>query len=178
MSSPFTFTIPRAVVFSKEQMEEVEKCLDELARNTGAWSILLTDTTGQLIEIQGRIDKKRAEDLAALIAGSYAASAEFIKILGKSKDVCAHSLSHEATDYNIFSTLINELMILSIMFDNEVKIGVVRVFADQAQSRLSEIAREKTVTSSDVNGMNLRLVDENVKTLVNEELEKLTEFEE
>ena len=178
MSSPFTFTIPRAVVFSKEQMEEVEKCLEELISNTGAWSILLTDTTGQLIEIQGRIDKKRAEDLTALIAGSYAASAEFIKILGKGKDVCAHSLSHEATDYSIFSTLINELMILSVAFDNEVKLGVVRVFADQARDRLLEIVREGTVTASDANGMNLQLVDEDLKTLVNEELEKFTEFEE
>ena len=65
MSSPFTFTIPRAVVFSKEQMEKIEECLDELAKDTGAWSILLTDTTGQLIEIQGRIDEKRADIIPA-----------------------------------------------------------------------------------------------------------------
>jgi predicted regulator of Ras-like GTPase activity (Roadblock/LC7/MglB family) len=177
MSSPFTFTIPRAVVFSKEQMEKIEECLDELAKDTGAWSILLTDTTGQLIEIQGRIDEKRAEELAALIAGSYAASAEFIKILGKGKDVCANSLSHEATDYSIFSTLVDKPLILSVAFDNEVKVGVVRVLANQARHRLSEIVHEASLAKSDANGMNLRLVDEDVKTLVNEELEKLTEFD-
>lgn len=59
MSSPSTFTIPRSVAFSKKQMETVEECLDELARNTGAWNILLADITGQLIDFRGRIDKKR-----------------------------------------------------------------------------------------------------------------------
>lgn len=177
MSPPTTFTIPRAVSFGKEQMEKIEECLDKLARDTGAWSILLTDTTGQLIEIQGRIDKKNAEALAALIAGSYGASTEFIKILGKGKDVYVNSLSHEATDYSIFTMIVDELLILSVAFGNKAKVGIVRLFADQARLRLLEIVHEASLADSDAKDVNLRLADNDLNRLLNDELEKLTEFE-
>ena len=70
------FTVPRAVSFGAEQTKEIEACLDELEKNTGAWNIILTDITGQAVVCRGTIDKKDAEALAALIAGSHAASAE------------------------------------------------------------------------------------------------------
>ena len=94
MSSYQTFTVPRAVTFSAEQLERVEACLDEFARDTGVLNILLTDITGQLITFRGRIGKRKAEALAALVAGSHAASAEFIKLLGKGAPFI--NLSHEA----------------------------------------------------------------------------------
>jgi predicted regulator of Ras-like GTPase activity (Roadblock/LC7/MglB family) len=177
MSSPSTFIIPRSIVFSKEQMEQIEECLDELAMNTGAWSILLTDTTGQLIEIQGRIDKKKAEDLAALIAGSHAASTEFIRILSKGKDVHFSSFSHEADDYSIFSIIVDEVVILNVAFGNEVKVGVVRVFAEQARRRLSEIVHDASLADSDAKDGKLQLVGEDLDQLLDDELDKLTKFE-
>lgn len=177
MSSPSMSTIPRSVVFSKEQMEKIEECLDELANNTGSWSILLTDTTGQLIEIQGRIGKKRAEAMAALIAGTYAASTEFVKILGKGKDVQFSSLSHETEDYSIFSIIVDDVMILSVAFGNAVKIGIVRVFAEQARRRLLEILRDASVVNSFVKDTKLQLVGKDLDQLLSKELDTLTEFE-
>jgi predicted regulator of Ras-like GTPase activity (Roadblock/LC7/MglB family) len=177
MSSPSTSTIHRAVVFSKEQMEKITECLDELASNTGTWSILLTDTTGQLIEIQGRIDKKRAEAMAALIAGTYAASTEFIKILGKGKDVQFNSLSHETKNYSIFSIIVDDLLILSVAFGKEVKIGVVRIFAEQARKRLLEILHDASAVNSDAKDAKLQLVGKDLDQLLSNELDKLTEFE-
>ena len=99
MQADQTFTVPRSVTFSAEHMERVEECLDEFSRDTGVLNTLLTDTTGQLITLRGRIDKIKAEALAALIAGSHAASAEFIKLLGKEAPFV--NLSHEADDYSI-----------------------------------------------------------------------------
>lgn len=175
MSSPSTFTIPRSAVFSEKQMEMVEACLEELVRNTGAWNILLADTTGQLIDFRGRIDKQKAEALAALIAASHAASAEYIKLLGK--DAPFVNLSHEADDYSIFSLIVDKALILSITFGNEVKVGIVRVFAEQARRRLSEIIHDASETDSDAKNVKLQLVGENLNHLLDEELDKLTEFE-
>jgi predicted regulator of Ras-like GTPase activity (Roadblock/LC7/MglB family) len=178
MSSPSTSTIPRAVVFSKEQMDKIKQCLDELAGNTGTWSILLTDTTGQLIEIQGRINKKRAEAMAALMAGTYAASTEFIKILGKGKYVQFNSLSQETEDYSIFSIIVDELLILSVAFGKEVKIGIVRVFAEQARRKLLEILHDASAVDSDLKDVKLQLVGKDFDQLLSKELDTLTEFEE
>ena len=177
MLSLTAFSIPRSVVFSMEQMEKIKECLDELARNTGAWSILLTDTTGQLIDVHGGIDKKIADALAVLIAGSYAASAEFIKILDKGKDAHLSNLSLETTDYSIFSIIVDEVLILNVAFENEVKVGIVRVFATEARHSLLEIVREALLTNSDAKDVNLRFTDSDLNQFLNDELEKLTEFE-
>jgi predicted regulator of Ras-like GTPase activity (Roadblock/LC7/MglB family) len=173
MSSYQTFTVPRAVVFSAEQMERVEACLDDFVRDTGVWDTLLTDPTGQLITLRGRIDNKKAEALAALIAGSHAASAEFIKLLGKQAPFV--NLFHEADDYSIYSTNVADELILSVAFGVEVKIGIVRAFIEQARSRLSAIVHEALVTDAQSDNATIRLVDEDFEHFLDEEFAALTD---
>jgi predicted regulator of Ras-like GTPase activity (Roadblock/LC7/MglB family) len=168
-----TFTVPHSVTFGTEHMERVEECLDELARNTGAWNIFVTDSTGQFITLRGRIDKKRAEALAALIAGSHAASAEFIKLLGKKAPFV--NLFHEADDYSIYSTNVADLLILSVAFGDKVKIGIVRVFVEQARSKLSEIVHEASSANADDDKVKIRLVDEDFDHFLDKEFEELTD---
>ena len=173
MSSYQTFTVPRSVTFSAEHMERVEECLDEFARNTGVLDALLTDTTGQLITLRGRIDKKKAEALAALIAGSHAASAEFINLLGKKAPFV--NLSHEADDYSIYSTNVANELILSVAFGSEVKIGIVRAFIEQARGTLSEIVHEASVANADGDTAQIRLVDGDFDHFLDKEFEGLTD---
>ena len=167
------FTVPRAVSFGAGQMKEIEACLDELEKNTGAWNIILTDITGQAVVCRGTIDKKDAEALAALIAGSHAASAEFGKILGKTMPVV--NLAHEADDYSIYSTNVADALILSVAFGKEVKIGIVRVFVEQVCRRLSEIVNESLSNPADIDQVKLRLVDEDFDHFLDKEFEKLTD---
>lgn len=171
MPSYQTFTVPRAVTFSTEQMERVEACLDEFATDTGVLNTLLTDSTGQLITFRGRIDKKRAEALAALIAGSHAASAEFIKLLGREAPFV--NLSHEADDYSIYSTNVADVLILSVAFGDEVKIGIVRVFIEQARRSLSKIVQEASSIDSDGDAVGIRLVGDDFDQFLDEEFEQL-----
>jgi hypothetical protein len=173
MPSYQTFTVPRAVTFSTEQMERVEGCLDELARNTGVWNIFLTDPTGQFITLHGRIDKRKAAALAALIAGSHAASAEFIKLLGREAPFV--NLTHEADDYSIYSTNVADALILSVAFGGEIKIGIVRVFIEQTRSMLSEIVQEASLANSDDDKAKIRLVDEDFDHFLDKEFEKITD---
>lgn len=175
MSSFSNYAIPRAVSFSKEQMEKIKECLDDLSRKTGVWNILLADITGQLIEFRRPIDQRKAEGLAALIAGSYFASAEIIKILGKETHLI--NLCQETADYSIYSTNVAEVLILSVVFGSEEKIGFVRFLVEQARCRLLEIVGTASLEGSNVDNMKLQLVDEDFCQLVNEELERLTDFE-
>jgi predicted regulator of Ras-like GTPase activity (Roadblock/LC7/MglB family) len=172
-SSFYDFAIPNAAQFSTEQMEKVDACLDELAGSTGAPTILLTDTTGQLIVSRGHIDAKKAEALAALIVGSHAASAEFIKLLAKKTPFI--NIFHETEGYSIFSTNVADVVILSVAFGNEVKIGVVRVFVEQARRRLTEIIHEASMNNSEVVQVKMQLVDDEFDRLLDKELEKITE---
>jgi predicted regulator of Ras-like GTPase activity (Roadblock/LC7/MglB family) len=173
MPSYQTFTVPRSVTFSAEHMAKVEACLDEFVRDTGVLNTLLTDATGQLITLSGRIDKKKAEALAALIAGSHAASAEFIKLLGKKAPFV--NLFHEADDYSIYSTNVADELILSVAFGTEVKIGIVRAFIEKARTTLSEIVHEASLDNSDGEQVEIRLVDEDFDHFLDKELEELTD---
>jgi predicted regulator of Ras-like GTPase activity (Roadblock/LC7/MglB family) len=171
MPSYQTFTVPRSVTFSAKHMARVEACLDEFARDTGVLNILLTDATGQLITLRGRFDKKKAEALSALIAGSHAASAEFIKLLGKETPFV--NLFHEGNGYSIYSSNVADELILSVAFGEEVKIGIVRVFIEKARSALSEIVHEAFLANSD-DVKNIRLVDADFDHLLDEEFGKIT----
>jgi predicted regulator of Ras-like GTPase activity (Roadblock/LC7/MglB family) len=173
MPSYQTFTVPRSVTFSEEHMARVEACLDEFTRDTGVLNTLLTDATGQLITLRGRIDKQKAEALAALIAGSHAASAEFIKLLGKKAPFV--NLFHEADDYSIYSTNVADELILSVAFGDEVKIGVVRAFIEKARSTLSEIVHEASLDNTDDEQVKIKLVDEDFDHFLDKELEDITD---
>lgn len=175
MASYQTFTVPRSVTFSAELMARVEECLDEFAQNTGALNILLADTTGQVITLRGRIDKQKAEALAALIAGSHAASAEFIKLLDKETPFV--NLSHEADGFNIYSSNVAETLILSVAFGDEIKIGIVRAFIEKARSTLSEIVHEAFLDNTDENRVKIRLVDEDFNHFLDQELEEIADHE-
>ena len=154
-------------------MAKVEACLDEFVRDTGVLNTLVTDATGQLITLRGRIDKKKAEALAALIAGSHAASAEFIKLLGKGKTFV--NLFHEADAYSIYSTNVADALILSVAFGTEVKIGIVRAFIEQARGTLSEIVHEASVANADGDNAHIRLVDGDFDHFLDKEFEGLTD---
>lgn len=171
MSLDPTFTIPQAVTLGTSQVERVEECLDEVAGNTGARDIFLTDMTGQLIEFRGRNDKKKAEALAALIAGSYAASSEFIKLLGKKTPLV--NLLHEADDYSIYSTNVADVLILNVVFGTKVKMGIVRVFVEQARRTLSDIVHETSAATSGA-VHKIRIVDEEFDKFLDQELAKIT----
>jgi predicted regulator of Ras-like GTPase activity (Roadblock/LC7/MglB family) len=160
MSLSDRFAVPRAVFFSKEQMKEIEACLDELTRDTAVSTIIVTDITGQLIEFRGQMDKREAEALAALIAGSHAASAEFVKLLGKEAPFV--NLTHEADDYSIYSVNVAESVILSVAFGRGVKIGIVRVFVEEARCKLSQVIHEVSVTSADANAKKMKLIDKDL----------------
>jgi predicted regulator of Ras-like GTPase activity (Roadblock/LC7/MglB family) len=175
MSLSDRFAVPRAVLFNKDQIKKIDVCLDELARDAGIQSIILTDITGQLIEFRGRMEKRDAEALAALIAGSHAASTEFAKLLGKEAPFV--NLTHETDNYSIYSVNVADSMILSVAFENEVKIGIVRVFVEQARCRLSDIVHEVLVNNSDANNVKIRLVDEEFNDLLDEELGKIIDHE-
>jgi hypothetical protein len=175
MSSYQTFTVPRSVTLSAEHLERVEACLDAFVQNTGALNILLSDTTGQVITLRGRIDKQKAEALAALIAGSHAASAEFIKLLDKETPFV--NLSHEGDGFSIYSSNVANELILSVAFGGEVKIGIVRTFIEKARSTLSEIVHEASLDNTDDDQVKIRLVDEDFDHFIDQELEELTDHQ-
>jgi len=172
MTESEQFTVPRAVLFRAEQMKQIDACLDELEKNTAVTDTILTDITGQSIVCRGKIDVRDAEALAALIAGSHAASAEFGRVLGKTAPVV--NLAHEAVTYTIYSTNVADALILSVAFGKDVKLGMVRVFVEQTCQRLTEIVNELRSAPLDDEQVKLRIVDKDFDNFLEKEFAEIT----
>jgi predicted regulator of Ras-like GTPase activity (Roadblock/LC7/MglB family) len=167
------FTVPRAVLLGTEQMKQIDACLDELEKNTGVTNTILTDITGQSIVCRGKINARDAEALAALIAGSHAASAEFGRVLGMTTPIV--NLSHEAETYSIYSTNVADALILSMAFEKNVKLGIVRVFVEQTCKRLTEIVNEVRSAPVDEEAVKLRIVDKDFDNFLEKEFAEIIE---
>ncbi|HID64151.1 MAG TPA: hypothetical protein EYP49_15640 [Anaerolineae bacterium] len=129
----------KSVAFSRSQMGEIEACLDELVRNTGAREVLLADTTGRLISARGRLGEREstATGVAALSAGGYAAMVEMARYFEIETEF--RQITYEGEYHSIYSSNVSNTLVITVVFDHNVKLGIVRAFTKQATQRLQDI---------------------------------------
>jgi predicted regulator of Ras-like GTPase activity (Roadblock/LC7/MglB family) len=129
----------KPVTFSESQMEEVEACIDELVRNTGAREILLADIAGRLISARGRLGKREttATGVAALSAGGYAATVEMARYFEIETEF--RQITYEGEYHSIYSSNVGNALIITVVFDGSVMLGIVRAFTNQAARYLQDV---------------------------------------
>lgn len=129
----------KPVAFSESQMEEIEVCLDELVRNTGAQETLLADITGRLISARGRLGEREttATGVAALSAGGYAATVEMARYFEIETEF--RQITYEGECHSIYSTSVGNALIITVVYDRGAKLGIVRAFTNQAAQCLQDI---------------------------------------
>ena len=135
----------KPVAFSESHLEEIEACLDELARNTGAQEILLADITGGLILAKGRLNEREAPatGVAALSAGGYAAMVEMARYFEIETEF--RQITYEGHHHSIYSSNVGSALIITVVFDHSVKLGIVRAFTNQATQSLQDIVNRALV---------------------------------
>lgn len=126
--------------FTAEQQQRIDNCLDTLLSRTRGHSVLLADATGQLIGKAGITDGRRATALSTLSAGSFAATSEMTKFLGRTARFSQSF--HEGEDYGIYSATVKPFLLLTITFDAEARLGLVRIFTKRAVEELEMITAE------------------------------------
>jgi len=129
----------KPVAFSESQMEEIEACLDELVRNTGAQEILLANIAGQLISARGRLGEREttATGVAALSAGGYAATVEMARYFEIETEF--RQITYEGECHSIYSSTVGNALIITVVYDRGVKLGITRAFTNQAAQCLQDI---------------------------------------
>lgn len=125
------------LVFYREDVEEIDRTLDEFLALSSARCTLLVDRDGHLITRKGEAMPINADSVSALVAGSFAATREMARLLGEPEfSVLFHQGSK---DNNIQISLVGERTLLTILFDNRTTLGMVRLYATEAARRLAEI---------------------------------------
>jgi len=135
----------KPVAFSESQMKEIEACIDELGRNTGAQEILLADMTGRLILAKGRLGNREttATGVAVLSAGGYAATVEMARYFEIETEF--GQITYEGEYHSIYSSKVGKALIITVVFDHSVKLGIVRAFTNQAAQCLQDIVNRALV---------------------------------
>lgn len=153
----------RRLTLSKEHYAEVRAVLGSVYRKAKCKAILLADSSGLLIAECGRMERGSMCSLAALAAGSYAATEEIARLIGEDLGFNVHF--HEGAKENVYIAGIDSgQYCLIVIFGKNTTFAMVRVLSAKAAEDLSRILERPNA------GEGKQLVDDTVK-LSREELE-------
>lgn len=125
------------LVFYTEDVEAIDRVLEEFLALSNARSVLLIDRDGHLVTSKGDTERFNTDAVAALVAGSFAATKEMARMLGEGE---FRVLSHQGSrDQHIHIGLVGERTLFTILFDERTTLGMVRYYANETATRLEEV---------------------------------------
>ncbi|OGP54751.1 MAG: hypothetical protein A2Y65_08625 [Deltaproteobacteria bacterium RBG_13_52_11] len=133
------------ITLSSEVFEKIGSLLCHLLGAVRGRCVLIADRGGRLVHWQGRIDRDKAISIAALISGSFSATAEIAEALHNEGETRQFRQSlQEGEDFSIFSVPVGKRSILSLCFnsDSKVPLGLVRVYTLKAAGQIQEVLKE------------------------------------
>ncbi len=116
-----------------DDTEKIDTTMTKLLKGSEAKCALLVDKDGHLIARHGFTQTLDTTALAALMAGSFASTAEIAKLVGEPE---FSVLFHQGKKDHIHMSLVNERSILAVIFDDRTTIGMVRLYAKEATDEL------------------------------------------
>jgi len=122
-------------VLFKEDVERLQKILSRLLTESAATYVLLINKDGNLIAHVG-FNSVDATSLAALAAGSFASTRAIAALIGETE---FSVMFHQGANQNIHISLIDEDVIMVLIFDDRTNLGMVKMVAGQARGTLVEV---------------------------------------
>jgi predicted regulator of Ras-like GTPase activity (Roadblock/LC7/MglB family) len=134
------------LVFYAEDVDRLDAELDQFLELSKARSAMLVDKEGHLVTRRGEPIKQSMESIAALIAGSFAATKEMARLLGETE---FSILFHQGARDSIQLQLVGERTLLAILFDGRTNLGMVRFYAQETAERLAGVLASITAADRD-----------------------------
>ncbi|MBI3271038.1 MAG: roadblock/LC7 domain-containing protein [Planctomycetes bacterium] len=127
------------LVFYQNDIDRLDKLLDEFLRLSKAKCALLIDKDGHMITRKGFTGTFDMDTISALVAGSFAATKEMARLLGEEE---FSVLFHQGVKDNIQLSLVGERTLLSIIFDDRTTVGMVRLYANELANKLAGVLKD------------------------------------
>lgn len=131
-------------IYEEEQKAFTAMC-ERLAHDALAKAIFVVDKDGQLITSIGETQGIDTTGLASLAAGSTAATGGLAQMLGE-EEFPVHF--HEGKKNNLHISVIGDVLILLVIFDERSTLGLVRLRVKRAYGGMTEIL-DKVLSRSD-----------------------------
>lgn len=124
------------LVFYEKDIEAISRVLTEMIGLSGAKCALLIDQEGHLVTREGASKAFDTDALSALVAGSFAATRAMARLVGEDE---FSVMFHQGQRDNIQMTLIDERTILTVIFDDQTQLGMIRLYTQEAVRKIQEI---------------------------------------
>lgn len=119
-----------------DDTEKIDTVMTRLLKGSEAKCALLVDKDGHLIALHGFTQTLDTTALSALMAGSFASTAEIAKLVGEPE---FSVLFHQGKKDHIHMGLVGDRSILAVVFDDRTTIGMVRLYAKEAAEELQKV---------------------------------------
>lgn len=124
------------VAFYGKEIKLIDKLLQIFLKKSQSKCALLIDTDGHLITTHGETQTYEMDALCTLLAGTFAATREWAKLLGESE---FSVLFHQGKRDSIQVTLVGDRALLAVIFDDRTQLGLVRLMSAEVGKKLEEI---------------------------------------
>lgn len=136
----------KGLVINDGQMQLIDGVLNKLQRVTGSNFVALVTTSGQPITTAPPHADADTLSLAALAAGSFAATRQLAQVLRERE---FSLLFHEGRESNLHVMQVTEQILLLITFGRETQVGRVRLYTGRAVEVLKPVFEAAENTSGD-----------------------------
>jgi predicted regulator of Ras-like GTPase activity (Roadblock/LC7/MglB family) len=134
------------LVFYEQDIEEINKILADFLERSQAKCALLIDKEGHLVTKKGFTKSFNTDSIAALVAGSFAATKQVAQLLGETEFTV---LFHQGKNENIHIGLVAERALVVVIFDDRTTLGMVRLYAEELTTKLTATMLESIERNKD-----------------------------
>jgi predicted regulator of Ras-like GTPase activity (Roadblock/LC7/MglB family) len=125
-------------VLTIEDVAKLDGVLEDFLKKTEAELTVVIDRGGNAISQFGDMDVTDVTIIAALAAGSFAATRELARRIGELE---FNALYHQGNGSHIFMNSVDEDTIMITVFDGRTTVGLVRFYSASAAQRVAEILK-------------------------------------
>ena len=127
------------LVFYENDVHRLDSELDTFLELSSARCALLIDKEGHLVTRRGEAVGTSMEAIAALVAGSFAATKEMARLLGESEFTV---MFHQGARDSIQLQLVGNRTLMAVLFDERTNMGLVRFYAQEASQHIETVLKE------------------------------------
>jgi predicted regulator of Ras-like GTPase activity (Roadblock/LC7/MglB family) len=129
----------KRLVTYEEEIVELNKHMKELLKGSEADSVLLIDKDGHMVSVHGQTETLRQDNLAALVAGSFASMKAIANELGEPS---FNSFFQQGDQQNLYVVLVGGRSLLTVIFSESAKLGMVKLFSETIKPKMEKVMKE------------------------------------
>lgn len=123
-------------ILGLEDVAQIDAVLNEYLDKSEADLAVVLDKGGNIISQQGERDSSQLAIVAALAAGSFAATKELASRIGEPE---FSALYHQGKGTHVFMTAVDESTILFTVFTEKTTVGLIRFYSVSCSRQLKQI---------------------------------------